>query len=160
MGPSCSWSYDSWIYIYLCNQCLSPLKLWVQIPLIKLVIDLRQVGGFLWVLSLVSSSNKTDRHDITKMLKVALSTITLTLMICVTFDETGSIRGTLMHFSHKSGSTVGWSLCFCLCHCGTYFNAWFGNICSNVLLRLIDHWLVNIQRQIFHVHTKREQTLT
>ena len=27
-----SWSYGSWIYNYLCNQCLSPLKLWVRIP--------------------------------------------------------------------------------------------------------------------------------
>jgi hypothetical protein len=26
---SLSWSYGSWIYNYLCNQCLSPLKLWV-----------------------------------------------------------------------------------------------------------------------------------
>jgi len=26
------WSYGSWIYNYLCNQCLSPLKLWVRIP--------------------------------------------------------------------------------------------------------------------------------
>jgi hypothetical protein len=25
---SWSWSYDSWIYNYLCNQCLSPLPLW------------------------------------------------------------------------------------------------------------------------------------
>jgi hypothetical protein len=25
-----SWSYGSWIYHYLCNQCLSPLKLWVR----------------------------------------------------------------------------------------------------------------------------------
>ena len=30
MGPS--WSYGSWIYNYLCNQCLSPLKLWVWTP--------------------------------------------------------------------------------------------------------------------------------
>ena len=29
-GPSWSWSYGSWIY--LCNQCLSQLKLWVRIP--------------------------------------------------------------------------------------------------------------------------------
>ena len=45
----------SWIYNYLCNQCLSPLKLWVrttfmEIPLqhyvIKFVSDLRQVGCF------------------------------------------------------------------------------------------------------------------
>jgi len=26
------WSYVSWIYNYLCNQCLSPLKLWVRTP--------------------------------------------------------------------------------------------------------------------------------
>jgi len=23
------WSYGSWIYNYLCNQCQSPLKLWI-----------------------------------------------------------------------------------------------------------------------------------
>jgi hypothetical protein len=28
-----SWSYGSWIYNYLCNQCLSPLTLWVRVPL-------------------------------------------------------------------------------------------------------------------------------
>jgi hypothetical protein len=60
-GPSWSWSYVSWIYNYMNNQCLSPLKLWVWIPLMarfircnimlmKFVIDLRQVRGFLWVL--------------------------------------------------------------------------------------------------------------
>jgi hypothetical protein len=26
-GPSLSWTYGSWIYNYLCNQCLSPPKL-------------------------------------------------------------------------------------------------------------------------------------
>jgi len=29
-GPSWSWSYGSWIYNYLCNQCRSPIKLWVR----------------------------------------------------------------------------------------------------------------------------------
>ena len=29
MGLSWPWSYGSWIYNYLFNQCLSPLKLWV-----------------------------------------------------------------------------------------------------------------------------------
>jgi hypothetical protein len=39
------------------------------------VCDLRQVGGFLWV----SSTNKTDHHDITEIvLKVALNIIALT----------------------------------------------------------------------------------
>jgi len=34
-GSSWSWSYGSWIYNYryLCNQCLSSLKLWVWILL-------------------------------------------------------------------------------------------------------------------------------
>ena len=30
-GSSCSWSYGSWIYNFLCNQCPSPLKLGVRI---------------------------------------------------------------------------------------------------------------------------------
>jgi hypothetical protein len=30
--PSWPWSYGSWIHNYLCNQCISPLKLWVWIP--------------------------------------------------------------------------------------------------------------------------------
>jgi hypothetical protein len=29
-GQSWSWSHGSWIYYDLCNQCLSPLKLWVR----------------------------------------------------------------------------------------------------------------------------------
>jgi hypothetical protein len=33
--PLWLWSYGSWIYNYLCNQCLSPLKLWIRIPLIS-----------------------------------------------------------------------------------------------------------------------------
>ena len=66
-GPSLSWSYLSWIYNYLYKQCLSPLKLW-------LVTNL-------WFspCTLVSSTNKTDRHDITEiLLKVTLHTIALT----------------------------------------------------------------------------------
>ena len=70
------WSYGSWIYNYLCNQCLSPLMLLVRISIIvdmfwpkrlviafhilcfafivhyviKFVSDLWKVSGFLWVL--------------------------------------------------------------------------------------------------------------
>jgi hypothetical protein len=29
-GPSWSWCNNSWIYNYLCNQCLSPPKLWIR----------------------------------------------------------------------------------------------------------------------------------
>jgi len=30
--PSWWWSFGSWINNYLCNQCLSPLTLWVRFP--------------------------------------------------------------------------------------------------------------------------------
>jgi hypothetical protein len=33
MIPSWSWSHDGWIYNYLCKQVISPLTLWVPIPL-------------------------------------------------------------------------------------------------------------------------------
>jgi len=33
-GPPWSWSYGSLIYNYLCNQCISPLTLWVRTPFI------------------------------------------------------------------------------------------------------------------------------
>jgi hypothetical protein len=59
-GPSWSWSYGSWIYNYLCNQCLSPPTLWVRILHRWGVLDttlcdivcqwLATVRGFLWVL--------------------------------------------------------------------------------------------------------------
>jgi hypothetical protein len=32
-GSSWPWSYGSWIYNYLCNQCLSPQMLWVRISM-------------------------------------------------------------------------------------------------------------------------------
>jgi hypothetical protein len=48
---------------------------------LKFVSDLQQVGGFL-LGTPVSSTNKTDRHDITEiLLKVALNTITITLSL-------------------------------------------------------------------------------
>ena len=89
LRPSWSWLYGSWIYNYLCNQCLSPLTLWVPISLrrcilnttfdyvLKLVSDLREVGGFLWVLRLPQPIKLTATYDITEiLLKVALNTIT------------------------------------------------------------------------------------
>jgi hypothetical protein len=86
---SWSWSYGSWIYKYLYNPCLSPSTLWVWIPLRRGVSDTiwcDNVCQWLvrgWWFSLgtpVSCTNKTDRHDVAEILvKVALSTITLTL---------------------------------------------------------------------------------
>jgi hypothetical protein len=69
-------------YNYLCYQCLSPLTLRVRIPLSRGVLDTKLCDKvWQWLaagrwFSLVSSTNKTDRHDITEiLLKVALNTI-------------------------------------------------------------------------------------
>ena len=76
---------SSWIYNYLCNKCRSPLTLWVQIPLRRGVLDTALCDTVCqWLVAdrwfspgpPVSSTNKTDRHDITEiLLKVTLSTI-------------------------------------------------------------------------------------
>ena len=83
-GPLWSWPYGSWIYNYLCNQCLSPLT-WVRIPLRRGVLytilcdkDCQWLTAGQWFSpgTPVSSTNKTDRHDIAEiLLKVVLNTI-------------------------------------------------------------------------------------
>jgi uncharacterized membrane protein YidH (DUF202 family) len=80
------WSWScSWIYDYLCNRCLSPLTLWVRTSLRWVVLDKLFDQVYQWLaacqwFSLVSSTNKTDRHNIAKiLLKVALNTITYLL---------------------------------------------------------------------------------
>jgi hypothetical protein len=74
-----------WIYNYLCNQCLSPLTLWVRIPFMARCTR----NNIMWSSSSVTRdrsvvfsgysvfpTNKTDRHNITEiLLKVALNTI-------------------------------------------------------------------------------------
>ena len=82
LGPSWLWSYGSWIYNYLCNQCLSPLKLWVR----TLFMARCTWYNIRWSSLSVTcdrsvvfsrySTNKADHHDITEiLLKVALNTI-------------------------------------------------------------------------------------
>ena len=80
LGPTW-WSYGSWIYNYLCHQCLSPLKLWVRIPHVCSFITLcdkvcQWIATRVWFSSdtPVSSTNKTDRHNVNKiLLKVSLN---------------------------------------------------------------------------------------
>ena len=72
-----------WIYNYLCNQCLSPLMLWVRISirarcttLCDQVCQWLTTGRRFSPGPLVSSTNKTECHDITEiLLKVALNTV-------------------------------------------------------------------------------------
>ena len=77
MGSLWSWLYGSLIYNYLCNQCLSVLTLWVWIPFKWGVLNTTlcdQVchglakGRWFSLGTPVSSTNKTDRHDIFEIL--------------------------------------------------------------------------------------------
>ena len=71
----------NWIYNYICNQFLSPLTLWVRIPLRRRVVDTTlgdkvcqwlAAGRWFSPGTPDFSTNKTDRHDITEiLLKVA-----------------------------------------------------------------------------------------
>jgi len=87
-GPSWPWSYGSWINNYICNQCLSPLMLWVRIPIrarcTKLCDKVCQwLATGRWFPP-ISSTNKIDLHDITAiLLKVALNTIKQTNIMYV-----------------------------------------------------------------------------
>ena len=82
-GLSWSGSYGSWSYNYLCNQYLSPLMLWVQISIrarctttCDKVCQWLVTGLWFSPGPLVSTTNKTDCHDITEiLLKVVLNTI-------------------------------------------------------------------------------------
>ena len=79
-GSSWPWSYGSWIYNYPCNQCLSPLMLWVRIlfgvrctTLYDKVCQWFATGRWFSPGTLFSSTNKTYRHHITEiLLQVAL----------------------------------------------------------------------------------------
>ena len=79
-----------WIYNYLCNQCLSPLMLWVRISigarwatLCDKVCQWLVTGRWFSPGLPVSFTNKTDHHDILTeiLLKVALNTIKQTKTI-------------------------------------------------------------------------------
>ena len=75
--------YGSWTYNYLCNQCLSPLMLWVRISIrarrttvCDKVCQWLACGRWFSPGAPVSSINKTNRHVIAEiLLKVALSTM-------------------------------------------------------------------------------------
>jgi hypothetical protein len=77
------WSHGSWIYNYICSQCLSPLILWARISIRARCTTLcdkvcQWLATDRWFSPgpPVSSTNKTDRHDIAEiLLKVALNTI-------------------------------------------------------------------------------------
>jgi hypothetical protein len=71
-GSSWSWSYGSWIYDYLCNQCHSPLT-WVWIPLMTRCMFDTTLCDQVWVLRFPPPIKLTN--NITEiLLKVVLNT--------------------------------------------------------------------------------------
>jgi hypothetical protein len=98
-----SWSYGSWINNYLCNQCLSPLMLWVRISIRARCTTLFDkacqwlvAGQWFFPGPPVSSTNKTDRNDITEtLLKVAFNTIKQANAILRIWSRSG------LYFSRK-----------------------------------------------------------
>jgi hypothetical protein len=95
-GLSWSWSYGGWIYNYLCNQYLSPQRLWVRIPLRQGVIDTTlcdkvcqwlAAGRWSSPGTLVFSTNKTNRYDITEiLLKVTLKIDKINLLLWLKYQ--------------------------------------------------------------------------
>ena len=74
---SSTWSHGSWMYNYLCNHCLSPQTLEVRISIRRDVLDTTlcdevcqwlAAGRWFSLSTPVSSTNKTDHHDITEIL--------------------------------------------------------------------------------------------
>jgi len=90
LGSLWPWSYGSWIYNCLFNQCLSHLSCEFEpcsrrgvldITLCDKVCQWLATGRWFSPGTPVSSANKTDRHNIAEiLLKVALNTLTLTLL--------------------------------------------------------------------------------
>ena len=120
-GLSSSWSHGSRILIYMCNMCLSPLTLWVQIPFIRGILYAtlcdtvcQQLATGRWYSPRTSifSTNKTDHSNIIEiLLKVVLNIITLTL----TLDDIFSKEFYLDVF--KCYAHLLWYLRFYCYHC-------------------------------------------
>jgi hypothetical protein len=91
-------SVISWrsVLLVICNQCLSPLMLWVRISIrarcttwCDKVCQWLATGRWFSLGIPVYSTNKTDRHDITEiLLKVTLNTIKQTLCSLILINVT------------------------------------------------------------------------
>jgi hypothetical protein len=123
MPEGLSWSYGSWIYSYLCNQCLSPLMLRVRIQLVLSVLDTTlcdkacqwpAAGQWFSDSTPVSSTNKADRHDVAEiLLKVALNTITLILWYLNSIPDTYSRLACLPSVRVSTILEVKWEVIVC-----------------------------------------------
>jgi hypothetical protein len=117
-GPLWSWSYGSWKYSYLCNQCISPLKLWVWIPLMA-----RYSGGqsYWWRISeyhaiTIDLPQVTDRLYYIMLYRVHLAMSDWPPLYSWNVVESGARHHNLNHifYSHMSKSCHmnGLKVCF------------------------------------------------
>ena len=84
-GNRRDYNHDSWIDKYLCKLYLSPLKLWIWIPLMARCTCLLDTTLHIWFSpgTLIFSTNRIHHRDITEiLLKVLLNTITLPYQLC------------------------------------------------------------------------------
>jgi hypothetical protein len=129
------WYIDfySWIYNYPCNQCLSPLMLWIPISIRARCTTLcdkfcQWLETGRWC-SPVSSTNKTDHHDITEILKNTIKQankqnqvlVRSKLEYCSTLGDPHTVPGPKFFFGpvknwshwskwHNGGPNILWHL--------------------------------------------------
>ena len=124
--------YGCWLSNYMCNQCLSPLMLWVRTPLRRLILDTTLCDKVCqwpatdrWF-SPVSSTNKTDHDDITEiLLEVILNTINLNKKIYKDRHITSrwlSTHGTTCVWSTLSSCATSLMSTYLLCLVDVFFN--------------------------------------
>ena len=111
-------------FINTCHHCLSPLMLWVRIPLRIGVLDTPLCDNICQWLAAgrcfspgtrVSSTNKTDRHDITDiLLKVSLNAITLIYLYITNHHKHPSLS-TVFFVGFVLFIVLGFCIEFCLC---------------------------------------------
>jgi hypothetical protein len=119
-GSSWSCSYGSWIYNYLCNQCLSPLKLWVQIPLRRGVLDATFCDNvFFRTFRFPPPIKLTATIKLKYVLKVELNTTTLAPNTCsllrITSNHLGGVLVRLegRRYAHVSDYVYDYKISIC-----------------------------------------------
>ena len=154
LGPSWPWSYGSRIYNYLCNRCLWPLMLRVRLrarctTLCDKVCQWLAAGQWFSPGTPVSSTNKTDHHDITEiLLKVVWNTIKPTnrntlneinydyVIVILVYLNTLNFPLILESLSHSVHSWRSIDLMGCL---------------SNLSLKYFNSFFCRTNHRIFHV---------
>jgi hypothetical protein len=124
----------------------------IQYYVIKFVSDLWQVGVFFRG-TLVSSTNRTNCHDITEiLLKVALNTITLTplpliLLYCYLLRCICTINSYTRIVNRLPCQLCSWNCCFIFIiykpQCLPQFHISLYPCCNSIKKYIDDHWRCN-----------------